>query len=204
MNEANYVTVTDNTGLVGKAEAAQFEDHPSRIWILFEGRQLLVPAEVLVEQEDGSYHLPLEVARVSAGEVDEEAIIPVVEESAEVLKRRKETGRVRIHKTVEKEEEVVEVPLLSEEVEVERVPVDRVVDGPLPLRREGDTLIIPLLEEVLVVRKQFLLKEEVRITTQKRETTHQEQVTLRKERVSIEHLDPETEREGGIPRTEGD
>ena len=58
------------------------------------------------------------------------------------------------------------------------------------MRSEEDTLIIPVLEEVLVVEKRLLLKEEVRIT--KREETHTPQrVTLRREEAAVERINRE-------------
>ena len=76
-----------------------------------------------------------------------------------------ETGRVRIRKMVHERGEIVDPPLMRDEVGTKRVPIDRVVEGPLSARTEEDTLIIPVLEEVLIVEKRLLLKEEVRITT---------------------------------------
>ncbi len=57
------------------------------------------------------------------------------------------------------------------------------------MRQEGDTLIVPLLEEVLVVQKQLLLKEEVHISKKRTEQHHPEQVTLRSEQVSVERIE---------------
>ena len=60
-------------------------------------------------------------------------------------------------------------PLFAEEVVVERVPVNRIVDGPVQTRQEGDTTVIPVIEEVLTVHKRILLREEVRITRKRTE-----------------------------------
>lgn len=54
--------------------------------------------------------------------------------------------------------------LFGEDVSVERVPVNRILDGPIETRHEGDTTIIPVIEEVLTVQKRLFLREEVRIT----------------------------------------
>ena len=61
-------------------------------------------------------------------------------------------GPVRVRKFVYEREAVVDPPLLRDEVVIERVPINRVVEGPIAARSEEDTLIIPVLEEVLVVR----------------------------------------------------
>ena len=90
--------------------------------------------------------------------------IPVVEERAVVRKRRKITGAVRLRTVVHEDEEVIDEPLRAEEVEVERVPLDRWVDGPVPVRHEGDTTVITVLREVLVVERRLKAVEEVRLT----------------------------------------
>ncbi len=123
----------------------------------------------------------------------EEAVIPVLEERLDVGTRRVETGGgVRVRKTVEEREASVDEPLTKEEVEVERVAVDRPVDGPVAVRYEGDTMIVPILEEVLVVEKRLVLKEEIRITRRRRELHAPQRVTLRREHATVERIgDPE-------------
>jgi uncharacterized protein (TIGR02271 family) len=79
---------------------------------------------------------------------------------------------------------------LHDEVVVERVPINRVVEGPVSVRSEEDTLVIPLLEEVLVVEKRLLLKEEIRITKQRVETHAPQRVTLRREEAVVERINP--------------
>jgi len=38
-------------------------------------------------------------------------------------------------------------------VQVERVPVERILDSPMTSRYDGDTLVIPVMEEVLLIEK---------------------------------------------------
>jgi hypothetical protein len=59
---------------------------------------------------------------------------------------------------VHEREETVNPSLLHDEVVVECIPVNRIVEGTIPVRSEEDTLVIPLWEEVLVVEKCLLLK----------------------------------------------
>ena len=120
----------------------------------------------------------------------ESAVIPVVDEQVEVGKRVVETGRVRVRKVVREEQEVIDASTLSEQVTVERVPVNRVVEGPVAPRQEGDTLILPVLEEVVVVERRLMLKEEVRITRHATRASDPKTVTLRKEEVKVERLGP--------------
>jgi stress response protein YsnF len=116
-------------------------------------------------------------------------VIPLVEERAVILKRKKLTGGLRVRTVVRESEEVIDQPLTTDAVEVERVPVDRWVEAPVPTRQEGETTIITLLEEVVVVEKRLRATEEVRIT--RRRTTRQaaQHVTLRREEAVVERLD---------------
>ena len=83
---------------------------------------------------------------------------------------------------------VVDEPTLCEQVEVERVAIDRFVDAPVAVRQEGDTTIIPVFEEVVVVEKRLKLVEEVRLT-KRQTTTHQPQtITLRRQEAVVERL----------------
>lgn len=117
--------------------------------------------------------------------------IPVVQEELRVGRRTVETGRgVRLHKTVTEEALRIDEALMRQELDIEHVPIDAWVDGALPERRqEGETLVIPVLEEVLVVQKRVRLKEEIRITARARQQPASEQVVLREEHVSVERFD---------------
>ncbi len=117
---------------------------------------------------------------------DETAVISLAEESLRVGKRTVERGRVRLHKTVSERSETVDLPLAREQVEVERVSVNRPVEAAEPVRYEGDVMVIPRYEEVLVVSKQLVLVEELRVRTVRSERREPQQVTLRREEVSVE------------------
>ncbi len=118
--------------------------------------------------------------------VAETATIPVVAETATVSKRTVETGRALVHKSVEEQDQVIDALLQRQDVEIERVPVGRVVAEPPASRQEGDTWVFPILEEVLVVEKRLLLKEELHIRTAISHQHVQENVRLRRETVTIE------------------
>ncbi len=117
--------------------------------------------------------------------------IPVTQEELQLGKRVVETGHgVRVHKTVTEEVLRIDEPLLQQELEVEHVPINAWVEGPVPTQRhEGDTLVVPVLEEVLVVEKRLRLKEEIRITAKAGVRVASEQVVLRREQVEVEHFD---------------
>jgi uncharacterized protein (TIGR02271 family) len=116
----------------------------------------------------------------------------VFREEVQVDKRSVDTGRgVRIHKTVAEHPCHIDERLLRDEVEVTHVPVDRIVplDAAPATRYEGETLVVPILEEVLVVERRVRIKEELRITRTRREEHHAETVMLKAEQVSVERFD---------------
>ena len=113
-------------------------------------------------------------------------------EELDVQKHTVETGRLRITKVVHEHEELVDEPVLREEVLIERVPINRYVEAPIPLRYEGDTMIISLLKEVPVIEKRLMLTEELRITRRSADHHESRPVTLRREEVTVERLDPQT------------
>jgi uncharacterized protein (TIGR02271 family) len=190
--DAQLISVVDESGARGTFELPA-DDHEN-VWITFGDRRVLFPTGQLVPEPDGGYYLPLRVADYVEQIDAEVVIIPMVAETVEFHKYAREIGKVRIDKTVREEEEEVSLPIVRETVEVERVPIGRVVDGPVPSRREGNTLILPVLEEVLVVEKRLVLKEEVHITTTRTESEKTERVTLRKEDVVVERIGPGDER----------
>ncbi len=116
-------------------------------------------------------------------------VIPVVEEQAGILKRKKLTEGVRVRTVVREAHEGVDEPLASEDVDVERVALDSWVDGPVPVRQEGETTILTLVEEVVVVEKRLRATEEVRITKRQGVRHAPQHVTLRREEAIVERLD---------------
>jgi uncharacterized protein (TIGR02271 family) len=195
MNPSAAVRVTDPQGVHGIIDTAAWPMDGRRAEVLVSldsGQQVLVPLELLVRQGDGSYRLTVAPASwerqrgAGADAREPPLVLPAIEETLTVETRPVETGRIRIRKVVREREEVVDPPLLRDEVRVERVPVNRLVDGITPARSEGDTLIIPLFEEVVVVEKRLLLKEELRITKHRTETHTPQRVTLRREEAVVE------------------
>ncbi|QQE89503.1 YsnF/AvaK domain-containing protein [Azotobacter chroococcum] len=123
----------------------------------------------------------------------ESETIPVMVEEAVLHKRQVESGRVRITKSVETENCLLEESLLHDEVQVERVSCGTEVDPAHPpqVRQEGDVTVIPVLEEVLVVEKRLVLKEELRVRRVVHEEPHSVPVTLRREQVTVERTPAE-------------
>lgn len=113
--------------------------------------------------------------------------IPRIEEEMHVGKKIVESGKVHIRKLVKEHQELVDIPLLKEEVKVERLQKNEfVLTAPPPVRQEGDTTIISVLEEVTIVEKRLLLVEEVHITKNQVHENLSHEVTLKKEEINIE------------------
>ena len=112
----------------------------------------------------------------------EARVIPVLDERLRVSRRSRETGRAtRVRKRVRERLETLDLATQREAVHVERVPFDRPVAGPLASREEGDVLVIPVVEQRLVVRTEWVLREEIRITRRRHVEHERRTVQLRTE-----------------------
>ena len=96
-----------------------------------------------------------------------------------VVARRKMQSTVRVATVTHEHEQLVDEALTHERVEIEHVPVGRTVEAVPPIREEGDTTIFPVVEEVVVVERRLVLKEEIHIRRLRSTDRHQEAVTLR-------------------------
>ena len=116
--------------------------------------------------------------------------IPVFEETLSVEKEEHEVDRVLIRTTVGERTEYADLEVRSGEATIERVAVNRVIDAAPAIREEGDTIIVPIVEEVMVVEKRLLLKEEIRIRRRDIVQHVRQPVRLRSEEVSLERQPP--------------
>lgn len=118
-----------------------------------------------------------------------EVVVPVVEERLDVSKRPVELGEVVISREVVERQETVPVEVMHEEVRVERrsaareaTPEDLRAAGGQGLAQldAGQSVVIPLIEEVVEVRKRLMVREELVITKQKVSERHEVTETLRR------------------------
>ncbi len=122
-----------------------------------------------------------------------ETVVPIIEETAHIEKRAKETGVVRVRTLTQEREERIETPLIKKSAAIERISINRPVAGDPPqAREEGGVHIIPVLEEVLVVEKRLMLKEEIHIRLIETTQTETQTVTLRRNEAVIERDEPKT------------
>ena len=98
------------------------------------------------------------------------------------------TVRVQVH-TIS-HDHLVDEALARETIEIERVAIGRPVDAAPPVREEGDVTIISIVEEVLVVERRLILKEELRLRRVRTTERHRETVTLHEQQAVIERAEP--------------
>ena len=131
---------------------------------------------------DGAGRVPTDRERTTS-------TIEVAEERATLDVVERATGRVSVRTRTETREESVDLALESVGANVERVPIDRYVEDGEAVpraRQQGDTWILPVLEEVLVVEKRLLLKEELHVTQVGDRQDVRVPVTLRRQVAEIE------------------
>jgi len=115
----------------------------------------------------------------------------VIEEELVTGTQARKTGSVRVTKTVEQVTQPTELTGFREIVQVNRVPVNSVVSSMPQIREEGETLIVPVVEEEVIIEKRLVLKEEIHLLRQRVPSQVPGSVTLGRERVRIERLDAE-------------
>jgi uncharacterized protein (TIGR02271 family) len=192
MVESDQMVIIDEEGLHGTIVGRRETGAGTPVTVVVEltnGEQLLIPWD-RVARRDSRYVFSGRFSEMERRNAEEggRVVIPLVAEDVAVSKAARETGRVRVIKTTSEWEETVDEPLAREQVQIERVSINRPVEGPMESRQEGDTLIIPVVEEELVIQKRLLLKEEIRITKQRIEEQRPQTVTLRRQEVDIERV----------------
>ena len=130
------------------------------------GHELLI-SEAPGSEGDVSHQRERRAARTvetDTGADTDHLTVPLAEEELSVRTRDVEQGRVCLRKRVETMPVQETIDVAHDEVDVERVAVNRDIDEMPSVRHEGDTMIVPVVEEVLVVEKRLHLVEEVRVT----------------------------------------
>ena len=161
----------------------------TEIWMA-DGQTLRLPTSVLIQAAvdgDGPVLDGAEVPLIDSATT----AIQLVEERLEVGKRTVATGVVRLHKTVQEYTEALDEVLAVRTFDVERRVLNQPVDAPPPVRQEGTTTVYSLVEEQLIITKQLVLKEEVRVVQRDTERRDTQVVTLRKEHLTVERSNPE-------------
>jgi len=127
------------------------------------------------EQQPEDLHIPLHVEEVS------------------VSRRETEKGNVQIALITGAREQLIDEELTHVRVEIERVPIGRTIEVVPPVSHEGDITIIPVVEEIVVVERRLVLKEEVRVRRVSTKEQHQETVVLRQQEAVITREEPDSQ-----------
>ena len=131
-----------------------------------------------------------------------DAKLDLLAEELVVGKKTIETGRLRVSKHTRTREAVVDEGLLRERADVETIPIGRQISEMPAVRLEGDTTIIPIVEEVLHTERRLFLKEEVRITRRRFTEQFQDQVTLRYQEAVISRVQGATDQSDSVSAEE--
>lgn len=199
------IRLFDRDGTCAQLALPEGEGQPA-LAVLEDGAVVRVPPALMVRQDSNTYSLAArfddlpQEERASQGpaqdrvrrSMDEpEMVIPVIAEQARVRRERTVTGKVRLRKIVHHEEQTIDEPVLRERVSVERVAIDQWVDAAPSIRSEGETLVVPVVEEVLVIEKRLRLREEVRVTWHHEEEHEPQTLVVRREEVRLERATDE-------------
>jgi len=118
-----------------------------------------------------------------------EVAVPVIEEELVTGRREVKTGSVRVRKRVQRIRKSIEMPVVRDAVKVERVPVNRVVKEIPSIREEQGMLVIPVVEEEIVVRRRLVLREEIHVIRSKVTERATAGVNIAREQAFVERLD---------------
>jgi len=118
----------------------------------------------------------LEAGKSRAGD---SAVLRLLAEDATVSHETVETGRVRVAKVTRSRDHLVDELLTRTSVEVDRVPIGRLIETMPAIREDGDVTVVPIVEETFVVLRRLMLKEELHIRRVQTKERYQETVKLR-------------------------
>jgi uncharacterized protein (TIGR02271 family) len=128
-----------------------------------------------------------------AEETNDSATMRLAAEELSVAKATSETGRVRVSTHTHEREVLVDENLARETVEIETIPVGLRIHAVPEVRHEGDTTIIPVVEEILFLEKRLMLKEEIHIRRVRTTERFQKKVTLRHQEAVISRVQGATD-----------
>ena len=116
----------------------------------------------------------------------DEIRIPLVREEIGIEKIARQSGHVRIHKTVHTEERHFSVPVKREEIVIEHIAADhdQPLAGDVPFQEE--TVDVPLYEEDVRVSKRTYLEEELVVRTVAHSVDREGSALLRHEEAEVE------------------
>jgi stress response protein YsnF len=118
-----------------------------------------------------------------------EILVPLHAEEVSV-ERRKVEQNVRVHIHTVSHDHLIDEAVAQETVEIERVAIGRPVDAVPPVREEGDVTVVSVVEEIIVIERRLILKEEIHLRRVRTIKRHRETVSLREQKADIERAEP--------------
>jgi uncharacterized protein (TIGR02271 family) len=131
-------------------------------------------------EEPGAYEIHQGAAQTTN---NDELRVQRTEEELRAGTREREAGAIIVRKRVRTDRERIEVPTRREEVHVDRVPINSETSA---TEIGDDEVIIPVIEEEVVVEKRPVAKEEIRIRKDVVEDTEVVEEDVRREEVEID------------------
>jgi hypothetical protein len=114
-----------------------------------------------------------------------EPVLRLLAEGVTVSRRSVAGDTVHVEMVTHTRDFHIDESLSHTRVEVEHVPIGRPVTAVPPTREEGDTTILSVIEEIIVIERRLILKEEVHIRRVPVTQRHQETVAVREQTVEI-------------------
>ena len=81
--------------------------------------------------------------------------VPVIKEQIIIDKRTVDTAKVSVSKKVKDRDVQIDISEEHDDIQVQRISVNHVVDTEPTVRHEGNTMIIPVLREEVVIKKKL-------------------------------------------------
>jgi uncharacterized protein (TIGR02271 family) len=154
------------------------------------GSGAAIPGVPTIPSEAGREHGREDLAEPGILEDEEELRVRRSEEELKVGTREREAGAVRVRKRVRTDHERIVVPKKRVEVTVERVPVEgqaiSATEGTAEPEIGEDEIVVPVIEEEVVVEKRPVVKEEIRIRKEVVEDSEIVEEDVRREEVDVD------------------
>ncbi|GAC1303811.1 MAG: YsnF/AvaK domain-containing protein [Vulcanimicrobiaceae bacterium] len=119
-------------------------------------------------------------------ELAEERKLQLREERLSVDKRRVSAGEAVVGKKVVTEKADIDVPLVHEELYIERRPASGTYAGAIGSIGDGESIHVPLSRDEVDIQKRTVVTEEVAVGQRRVEETKHVSETLRKEELDID------------------
>ena len=137
-------------------------------------------------------------ALTTVGVTENKSKLSLFAEDLSVGKETVETARLHVSKKTLTREANVDEDLLREDAIVETVPRGHRIYAMPATRVEGDTTIIPVVEEVIYTEKRLILKEEIRVTRRRTTEHFHDTVTLRHQEAVVTRVQSATEKSDAV------